>query len=167
LATAAESCDRLREDRRGGVPARRRHRSTANATEATVGLERTRWRVRDDATGEVLAEGTLVAGLYDPVVLAAPGQTLEIVPLGSEAAPDAGAEADPLELQAATIKHQHDVLLYQGDLITNGRTVIDRLRAALQRVAAIDPGHPSGLDAAAQVARDALAASERPGVEGW
>jgi hypothetical protein len=131
-----------------------------------VGLERTRWRVRDGATGEIVAEGTLVAGLYDPTALAAPGQELEVVP--PDAGSRAGDEADPLELQAATIKHQHDVLLYQGDLITNARAVIDDLRVALQRVASIDPGHASGLDAAAQIARDALAASgERPGVEGW
>jgi hypothetical protein len=131
-----------------------------------VGLERTRWRVRDDASGDIVAEGTLVAGLYDPAALAAAGQTLEVVPAGAE--PGDAAEAGPLELQAATIKHQHDVLLYQGDLITNGRTVIDELRAALQRVAGIDPAHAAGLDMAAQIARDALSASgERPGVEGW
>lgn len=132
-----------------------------------MGSERTRWRVRDDGTGEIVAEGTLVAGLYDPAVLATGGQTLEIVPAAPRPDPEGSGGADPGELQAATIKHQHDVLLYQGDLIANGRTVIDELRAALQRVAAIDPAAPGGLDTAAHLARHALAASERPAVEGW
>jgi hypothetical protein len=133
-----------------------------------VAEEKTRWRVRDTSSGEIVAEGTLVAGLYDPVALAAPGQTLEIV-----SAPTAGAEAeddgtDPVALQSATIKHQHDVLLYQGDLIANGRTVIDDLRAAMRRIAAIHPSDAGGLDLAGQIARDALTASEeRPAVEGW
>jgi hypothetical protein len=130
-----------------------------------VAEEKTRWRVRDESSGEIVAEGTLVAGLYDPAALAADGQTLEIV--SAPAAPGDEA-ADPIALQSATIKHQHDVLLYQGDLIANGRTVIDDLRAAVRRIAAIDPSEPRGLDLAAQIAREALAASdERPAVEGW
>jgi hypothetical protein len=151
-----------------GAAACTRAGTSANATEGRpVAEEKTRWRVRDRSSGEIVAEGTLVAGLYDPAALAAAGQTLEIVSGEAGAEPEQGG-ADPAALQSATIKHQHDVLLYQGDLIANGRTVIDDLRAALRRIAATDPSDPRGLDVAAQVAREALAASdERPAVEGW